>query len=256
MKKYNKYSKKKQSTKEKIGFFTAFSVCLVAIGLALWSTYASIGGLEGNLEENTTSHALLYEETKSVDNPVTGVTVQETIREPETAQPSTEATEAEEDDESGMPEAEFAEDGEKLQTILQVPTSLLYPVESQKVSKEYSEQPVHNKTMGDFRLHTGADFEASENENVFAVCDGIVDDITHDDLLGKIVKITNGSYSVYYCGMAEGDYCSEGDAVEAGDVIGKVGVVPSEAEDESHIHLEVRVSGNCIDPMTVISNNR
>lgn len=263
MKKYRNKNKNKKDRSERIGFVTAFTVCIIAIGLAIGSTYASIGGLEGNLSGGGGSGytATSGGDGEAVDNELDGVMVQggsdedeptstTVVEEPTTVvqgvtQPDTE-----------LPDPDVPDTSEeKLQTIFQVPSSLLYPVNSKRVAKEYSEQAVYSETMQDYRPHIGTDFESAMGSAVFSACDGIVDDVAYDDMYGNVVKITNGTYSVYYCGVAENIAVEEGEAVEAGQVIGQVGEIPCEIEDEPHIHMEVRVSGNSIDPMTVISND-
>lgn len=264
MKRYRYNSKNKKDRTDKISFFTAFSICIVAIGLALGATYASIGGLDGNLDNDGTGStyiAMAGDSTEAVDSNVDGVTVKGKSQEetstasteaPTTAPPTTEAP-----TETKLPEASFsADEDDKLQTILQISSSLLYPVSSERVTKEYSEQAVYSETMGDYRPHTGTDFQANTGEAVFAVCDGIVDDISKDDMNGNILKITNGNYSVYYFGLGEDMAVKEGDLVSAGQVVAQVDEIPCEAEDEPHLHMEVRVGGNSIDPMTVISNDK
>lgn len=262
MKRYRYNNKRKKERSERIGFVTALSVCVIAIGLAIGSTYASIGGLEGNLSGGGASSytATAGAGSQEVDNEVEGIMVEDRSAEETstafTEVPTTVATSVTDPVGTDLPEPDVPDTKEdKLQTILQVSSSLLYPVASERVVKEYSEQAVYSETMDDYRPHTGTDFAADKGEAVFSVCEGIVDDIAEDDMYGNIVKITNGVYSVYYCGVGGDIAVNEGDAVTAGQVIAQVGDIPCESEDDSHLHMEVRVSGNSIDPMTVISND-
>lgn len=254
MRRYS-YQKNKKGRKEKIGFFTAFSVCLVAVGLALWSTYSSIGGFENSNIEETTYVAYLSP-TKQVDNVLTGVTVTE---EPETEEYSSEFAEYTEEvtvtetDEESISIPSYTGDNEKLQTMLQVSASLDYPVISSTVLREYSEKAVYNSTMGDYRVHSGVDFKAPTGAEVIAMCEGFVEDVYKDNMYGTTVKVTNGNFSVYYCGMAENLMVSAGDNINRGDTIGAVGEIPCEAKDESHLHIEVTVGDKTIDPLLIIS---
>lgn len=253
MRRYS-YQKNKKSNKEKIGFFTAFSVCLVAVGLALWSTYSSIGGFENsNLEETT--YVAYYTPTKQVNNNVTGVVVtEEAVTEQEnTTEYITEEVSTSTSVESSIPS--YSGENEKLQTMLQVSASLDYPIESSAISKEYSEEPVYNGTMGDYRVHMGVDFRALEDSQVVAMCDGVVEEIYQDTLYGTVVRVANGNFSVYYCGMSDELNISEGQRLSRGDVIGKVGVVPCESKDGTHLHIEVKVGDKTIDPLLIISSN-
>ncbi len=281
MKKYNFNSKNKKYRSERIGFFTAFSVCIIAISLGLWSTYMSIGGLDGNLENETGTESWGQQSpvTEAVDSEVRGIVANgrssgaeggEDMGEvsdkgadsasfgaDKDSESSTDTSPSEDTEDVDVPDTGVADETQdKLQTIFQVRSSLLYPVASKRVAKEYSEEAVYSKTMEDYRSHNGTDFEASQGEAVFSVCEGIVEEITADTMNGNVVKITNEPYSVYYCGVSDDIAVKEGDFVEAGQVIAQVGDIPCEAEDESHLHMEIRVNENLIDPMTVISNDR
>lgn len=254
MRRYS-YQKNKKSRKEKIGFFTAFSICLVAVGLALWSTYASIGGFDSQNVTEPTYVATLTQATDSVDNPMTGVTVTEPVPPTAAAESTvTESTEPQTSEETDPVEHYTGENG-SLQTILQVSASLEYPVSSGTVVKEYSEDVVYSETMDDYRAHTGVDFAADIGENVIAMSDGVVEDIYTDGMYGNVIKVTNGNFSVFYCGVSDTMYCVEDGQVTKGDVIAQVGEVPCESADDMHLHVEVRVGDKTIDPLTVISNN-
>lgn len=253
MRRYS-YQRNKKSRKEKIGFFTAFSVCIVAVALALWSTYASIGGFDNQNVTEPTYIADMNSATDAVNNDVTGVTVTETAEETTAAVETAAVTEQTEAQEETSVQT-YTGDSSSLQTILQVSASLDYPVKSEKINKQYSEDAIYSKTMGDYRAHTGVDFEADIGENVIAMSDGVVDSIYTDDMYGNVIKVTNGNFSIYYCGVSETMYCVEGGQITRGDIIGKVGEIPCEAEDGMHLHIEVRVGDKTIDPLTVISSN-
>lgn len=249
MKRYS-YQKNKKSRKEKVGFYTAFSICLVAVGLALWSTYESIGGFENqNVTEPT--YTAVYLSTEPVGRDMTGVTVEETeafetTYYTEYTHPEPVTTE---------PVQEYTGDSESLQTMLQVSASLDYPVSSGKVLKEYSEEAVYNSTMGDYRAHTGVDFKADDGENVLAMSDGTVEEIYSDGMYGNVIKVKNGNFSVYYCGVSDTMYCVEGTQITRGDIIAKVGDIPCESQDGKHLHIEIRVGDKYIDPLLIISSD-
>ena len=249
MRRYS-YEKSKNSRKEKIGFFTAFSVCLVAVGLALWSTYSSIGGFEdANVTEPT--YEAVYP-TQAAGNEVQGVTEEETQVDAQDYTSSVYEENPQQTD-TQSPEA-YSGDNESLQTVLQVNASLIYPIESGTVMKEYSEDAVYNETMGEYRAHTGVDFRAQDGDDVLAMADGTVEKVYTDELYGNVIEVKNGNFSVFYFGVSDTIYCTEGDRVGRGDIIAKVGEIPCESADESHIHIEVRVGEKTIDPMMIISS--
>ncbi len=251
MRRYS-YQKNKKSRKEKIGFFTAFSVCIVAVALALWSTYASIGGFDNQNVTESTYIATMPPSTQAVNNYVTGVVVTEPEEEETTGAEVTEPQTEETREETTQA---YSGENTALQTILQVSASLDYPVISKEIKREYSEDAVYSQTMGDYRAHTGVDFVADKGENVIAMSDGIVDSIYTDEMYGNVIKVTNGNFSIYYCGVSDTIYCAEGSQVTRGDIIGNVGDVPCEIDDGMHLHVEVRVGDKTIDPLTVISND-
>ena len=251
MKRYS-YQKNKTSRKEKIGFFTAFSVCLVAVGLALWSTYSSIGGFENSNVTEETTYVAYYDPTKQVDNQVTGITVDaEDETEAATEYTTEKITEATTEESPTIP---YTGDSETLQTMLQVSATLDYPVNSSKITKPYSQDAVYSATLGDYRAHTGVDFEAEAGETVMCMCDGVVEDIYKDNMYGWVIKVVNGNFSVYYCGVNESVFCRVGDQVSRDTSIATVGEIPCESADPSHLHIEVKVGDKTIDPLLIISS--
>ena len=75
--------------------------------------------------------------------------------------------------------------------------------------------------------------------------------MTSDPLWGACVtlKLTDGRTATYR-GLAEGPKVKQGGKVKAGDVIGSAAaVVPAEAEEGAHVHLELRdKDGVTVDP--------
>ena len=60
-------SRKKKSRYEKAGFYTALSICLIAVTMAVYSTYNTISGAKEPTEQPTTTAV-------EVNNQVTGIT--------------------------------------------------------------------------------------------------------------------------------------------------------------------------------------
>lgn len=102
---------------------------------------------------------------------------------------------------------------------------------------------VYNKTMDDWRTHNGIDIRANCDNAVKAATDGTVIAVYADGMLGNVIEIDNGKYTVRYCGLGDNLLCKKGDVVKQGDSIGVVGEVPLESSEESHIHLEILKNG-------------
>ncbi|MBQ3417178.1 MAG: M23 family metallopeptidase [Ruminococcus sp.] len=260
MKKY-KHSK---NTPERTGFYVALSVCMIAVGLAVWSAYT---GLSDYLDTGSDEYfATLNPETlAAVAQPVTGVTEPDPTEKPTetsaSAQPETQGKRGfslsetlpdnTEDDDTADADSELT----SLQAVLKVADSLIYPTKSRSVLKQYSEDAVYNKTMEDYRPHTGCDFEAAEGENVYAMCDGTVKNISSSELYGIIVEVDCTDFSVYYCGLSNELNVDKGDELKTGDTIGTVSLIPCECKDDSHVHIEIRVGNKLIDPLNVINTS-
>lgn len=256
MRKYQHAKEKKMS--ERVGFYIALSICMMAVGLAVWSAYATFTDPTDNSDNMYFSS--LSTENAAVGQEMTGVT------EEETQEPTQEPTEVQEEtvaatEKKGftisetLPSESGEGSGEKLsamQAVLKVKEDLIYPVKSHTVIKEYSEDSVYNKTMRDYRAHTGCDFAADGGENVYAMCKGVVKEISVSELYGMIIEVDCGDFFVYYCGLSSDLVVDKGDEVSAGDTIGTVGRIPSESSDDSHIHIEIRVGDKIIDPLSVI----
>ncbi len=253
MEDYNKYKnhhnrKKSQSRANKISFYVSLAICVTAIGLAVWSTYTSYSQYQDKKNEISTTV-----KATQANNAMTGITVEETtVSETTTIQETTVTTH------TTVPKTTTPATSTTMsavQTMLQVPGSLIYPIDGAKVTKAFSEDAVYSKTMGDYRSHLGLDFACKKKDNVLAMSDGVVADIYDDERMGKVLIMDCGSYMVYYSGLDK-IKVNINDNVQKGDVISNVGEIPSESKDGVHIHVSVRVNGSYVDPLSVISNNQ
>jgi len=235
--------KKRRSKKEQIGFYTSLSICIIAIGMAAYSTYTSLTGYFDDEPQVT-----------PVNQVVTGVTETE-MTEAVTTEPTARTTEAIIETETVTEYVEPTESLTALQTMLTVNTSLSYPLDNANVLREYSEDTVYNKTLNQWQAHTGVDFKCSPGDNVYSMGDGEVIKVYEDDMLGNSVVIKSSTYTAYYSGLSDKISLEKGDAVRTGDVIGLAAVVPCEAMDETHVHISIKVDGNYVDPLTLINKD-
>lgn len=122
-----------------------------------------------------------------------------------------------------------------------------------KIVKDYSNSvAVKSKTMNDWRVHNGVDFEAKEGDEVKAVQSGAILAVYNSSLWGTIVEIDHGAGVVArYCGLDENLKTNVNDVVEQGQVIGYISKIPVEAADDAHLHFEVLKDGAIADPMSI-----
>ncbi|MBR3836339.1 MAG: M23 family metallopeptidase [Clostridia bacterium] len=128
----------------------------------------------------------------------------------------------------------------------------LLPLNS-KVSKDYSDgDMVYSSTMDDWRTHDGIDVSGNIGDNIIAVQDGKVIEVTTDELWGDIVTIQHGNgLKARYCGVKSS--VKKDAEVEQGQVIGTLVAIPIEEKDGAHVHLETEVDGKSADPVKALN---
>lgn len=121
------------------------------------------------------------------------------------------------------------------------------------VQKAYSHgMPAYCETMKDWRTHDGTDFAGEEGQKVRALARGTVQSIEEDPLWGEVLVIDHG-VEVYsrYCGVHAS--VKVGDRVDVGDTVGSLVAIPCEAAQGYHLHLEMSVDGDPVDPVTALA---
>lgn len=123
------------------------------------------------------------------------------------------------------------------------------------IIKDFSNgEMVESKTMGDWRVHNGVDFAGSAGNDVVAVSKGSVTKVYDDSFWGTVVEIDHGNgMTVKYCGLKSGSCLPEGSTVEKYDKIGSLGHIPVEISDEDHLHLEILIDGENVDPLKALN---
>ena len=126
------------------------------------------------------------------------------------------------------------------------------------VAKEHEiTVPVFSLTTNDWRTHTGIDIACAMGDAVYAAAAGTVSAVVSDPMMGTSVTISHSGdgvtvYRNLAVELAEG--IQEGATVIAGQVIGTVGdTAMIESADEPHLHFEMRVAGESVDPLDYIS---
>lgn len=123
------------------------------------------------------------------------------------------------------------------------------------IIKDFSNgEMVQSKTMGDWRVHNGVDFGGSAGNEVVAVADGKITSVYDDSFWGTVVEIDHGNgMMVRYCGLKSGSCLPEGSEIKKYDKIGSLGHIPIEISDEDHLHLEILIDGEYVDPLKALN---
>ena len=129
-------------------------------------------------------------------------------------------------------------------------TPLCKPIEGEVLVPFSGGTLVKSPTTGVWQTHNGVDYAAALGDEVCAVGAGVVTQVEEDALWGITVTIDHkNGVLTRYCSLNAGLNVSEGDAVEAGTVIGAVGgTADIESGEPSHLHFEVLKNGSYTDP--------
>ena len=261
MQKGNPIARVLQFAKRK-SFYIVLGLCAVAIAVSGYILFFT-GGEEQ--PDPVLSGQEVPQDRQQVSGSASNVTVpapeQKTPEQPEPAPPQpVETADVPADQppaqttvsQPGAEKPEAKETGAKVQEKLPVFT---FPVRGAEVQREYSgAQLVFDETMGDWRTHNGTDFACDEGDEVMAVLDGVVERIYEDGLLGACVVLDHGAdLKSLYCGLTVAEGLREDQKLSAGQTLGRAcGSILGESAQGCHVHLELRESGQLIDPMSVL----
>lgn len=117
------------------------------------------------------------------------------------------------------------------------------------------DQLLYSRTLDQWTTHPGIDIAAEKGTEVKAVIAGTVERVYVDDALGKTVVVshTNNRQSLY-ANLDETVPVKEGQKVNAGDVLGKVGATSvAECGEVSHLHFGFFVKDVPANPMDYVT---
>ena len=102
--------------------------------------------------------------------------------------------------------------------------------------------------------HTGLDIAASIGTPIKVVADGTVISATYSGSYGNLVKVDHGNGVETWYAHTSKMYVTAGKEVKAGDVIATVGNTGNSTGP--HLHLEVRINGQHINPQKYLYNKK
>ncbi len=123
--------------------------------------------------------------------------------------------------------------------------TLAMPLENTRLGSPFG--PRIHPIFSDTRLHTGIDMSGAAGEQIFASADGIVVYAEEASGYGNVVVVDHGNtFATLYAHMTA-DAVWVGLEVEEGDLLGYVG--STGFSTGPHLHYEVRINGQPVDPM-------
>ncbi|MBO4432482.1 MAG: M23 family metallopeptidase [Clostridia bacterium] len=256
------YEENKHSEMSKTGYITVIVLCLLAIGAV---SYFAISGMKAKVDnrDKTSSDNKSYSsdngtyssdyDTYSSDDKAyssNDSSYNSSVTEPEIdiSTPSSSVDKAE----SEIPYEESSKPTKKASKE----SGFILPVKG-NVSKGYSDTALqYSATYGDMRLHTGIDILCKTGTDVKSAADGTVISVEESATLGRVITVDHGGdLTVKYCGF-ESVNVKESDSVKCGDVLGTAGTVPSEANDQPHIHVELYQAGEISSPLIIFGKEQ
>lgn len=125
------------------------------------------------------------------------------------------------------------------------------PVSGRVLNSYSGDELVYSKTLGDWRTHNGVDYACAEGSEVSAPCSGKVTETGTDGRWSSVVTLEDASGRLWrVCGV-NSPAVKLGDTVTAGQKLGTVGTINCECAEEAHIHLEVLLNGQYLDPAKI-----
>lgn len=126
------------------------------------------------------------------------------------------------------------------------------PVAGRILNAYSGDELVYSATLGDWRTHNGTDYACAEGETVVCPVAGKVTQIITGGNWGEAIEIRDSSGRIWrLCGVTK-QKVKQGDAVTAGQALGKAGTVSCECAEASHIHVEVLEGDSYIDPAMIL----
>ncbi len=222
-------------TKYTKGFYVILALCVCAIGLAGWYTYADVQSYRNGNHDKSPEIAITSSEpiNEQAEAKLSGV--EKTTQSP-TEEPTVRIENQSQDD-----PYKVSPTGNTMEVL-------------QGFSKD---RLIYFETLKDWRLHKGTDYAIPQGDDVCSVADGTVTNISEDPLYGESIEIEyrNGFICTYY-GVEKSSEMAVGKKVSAGDKIGTVTEVPCESNMASHIHIEITKDGQIINPQTYIQTQK
>lgn len=121
---------------------------------------------------------------------------------------------------------------------------------SKMISADFNSR-VHPLT-GELVAHNGIDIPAPEGTDVVAATAGNISNTGYDAKFGNYIKITNAAgVTTFYAHLSE-IAVAEGDSVAVGQCVGRVGTTG--ASTGPHLHFEVIIAGENVNPRTFLGN--
>ena len=114
----------------------------------------------------------------------------------------------------------------------------------------------YNSTLKQWEVHKAVDYLTATQQPVYAIQDGIVNEVYHNYLEGYVFSITHAQGFVSFYKSVDQVLVSEGQRVVRGQELAKTGTNANEQSDGYHVHLELMHNGYQVDPLEYINTTK
>ncbi len=217
---------------KKRGFYVVLGLCALCVGIAALAAIKPRPKEEADLPPEVKSAAVSEDET--LDEAAAPPLIEQ-VQAEETSAP---VLAAEEKPEQAKPEAPKQQ------------SKAAAPVKGKIIWGFAVKELLYSKTLEQWTTHEGVDLAAKLGEEVHVIKAGTVKSVYTDDGLGVTVKVEHGSGLVsVYANLQEEPKVKEGQRLEAGAVVGKVGEsAVSECSLEPHLHFAIYKDDEPVNP--------
>lgn len=147
---------------------------------------------------------------------------------------------------------------EEEQPVIHETAKILNPYldENVTIGKNYYDYKADSKTQENsiiyhdntYMQNSGVDFVNKNTFDVISILEGSVTDVKEDETLGKVIEIKHdNNYISLYQSLSEVSV-KKGDMVKQGQVIGKSGTNELDKELGNHLHFELYLDGQVVNP--------
>ena len=234
------------------GFYIVLFLCIATIGISGYYLLKTVvndtratapvgGGASVTIPDQSAAKPTVPSPGVKDDTPVT----------PARPSPSTKPAAQPDDPEPVKDDAPQPDTQPSKETLSKVFT---WPVQG-TVLRDFSVETLSlDPTLGDWRTHGGLDIAAAQGVKVLSISAGTVEQVYNDGLMGTTVVVNHGGgLQSWYCNLDEDVLVEAGDSVDIGSELGTVGSSAiAEVGVASHVHLEVILNGQPVDPQNYL----
>lgn len=137
-----------------------------------------------------------------------------------------------------------------------VQPSFIMPVDGEIMKGFSKENLVFSETLQEWIIHQALDIKANSRDVVKCSADGTVKAIKSDPRYGLTVIVEHSSgFQTIYSNLLTAEFVVEGEQVTQGQTLGTIGSsAVFEIADEAHLHFEMLLNSEYVDPSLYINN--